>query len=117
MKCIGKIGGTNAVYGHFIERPENLQGTAEGVIGIQALGLVRWLWCGGGCALGGQGDGDGYSTEGTEFIPSRRCLWNDPFPVVSIRKGLGRVMGGNEQGSEVPESLEVGLTAFFKLVS
>ena len=73
MKCIGKIGGTNAVYGHFIERPENLQGTAEGVIGIQALGLVRWLWCRGGCALGGQGDGDGYSTEGTEFPRDNVC--------------------------------------------
>ncbi len=25
VKFIGEIGGTNAVYGHFIERPENLQ--------------------------------------------------------------------------------------------
>jgi hypothetical protein len=29
VKSIGEIGGTNAVYAHFIERPENLQGTAE----------------------------------------------------------------------------------------
>ena len=51
MKFIGKIGGTKAVYGHFIERPENLQGTAEGVIGIMpsilsggygAAVTVRW---------------------------------------------------------------------------
>jgi len=55
--------------------------------------------------------------DGGYRIPSRQCLWNDPLPVVSIRKGLDRVMGGNEQGSKVPESLEVGLTAFFKLVS
>ena len=26
-------------------------------------------------------------------------------------------MSGDEKGSEVPESLEIGLTAFFKLVS
>ena len=67
MKCIGKIGGTKAVYGHFIERPENLQGTAEGVIEIQTPGLARWIWCRGDCVLGGRGDGDGCATEGTEF--------------------------------------------------
>jgi len=43
VKFIGKIDGTKAVYRHFIERPENLQGTAEEVIGIKTLGLVRWL--------------------------------------------------------------------------
>jgi len=53
VKCIGKIGGTKAVYGHFIERPENLQGTAEGVIEIQTPGLARWIWCRDDCVFGG----------------------------------------------------------------
>jgi hypothetical protein len=52
VKFIGKIGGTKAVYGHFIERPENLQGAAEGVIGTMLSVLsggygaevtVRWV--------------------------------------------------------------------------
>jgi len=33
------------------------------------------------------------------------------------RNRLGRVMDSNEKGSEVSKSLEVGLTAFFKLIS
>src|ERR1700704_3423122 len=40
----------------------------------------------------------------------------DPPPLVSIRKRLDGVMGGDEEGSEVPEPLKVGPTAFFKLV-
>ena len=41
----------------------------------------------------------------------------DPSPLVSIRKRLDGVMGGDEEGSEVPEPLKVRPTAFFKLVS
>jgi hypothetical protein len=33
VKSIGEIGGTNAVNAHFIEWPENLQGTAECAMG------------------------------------------------------------------------------------
>jgi hypothetical protein len=37
--------------------------------------------------------------------------------VVAVsRENLGGVLGGNEEGSEVPEPLKVGATAFFKFV-
>jgi hypothetical protein len=82
----------------------------EGVIGIHA-NLVQWIWCRGDCAL----DGCGCSTEGTEFPCDNVCgaIRSRSF---SIRERLGPVMGSDEKSSEVPESLEVGLTAFFKLV-
>ena len=82
VKFIGKIGGTKAVLIHFIERSENLQGTAEGVIGINALALVHWLWCRGDYVLGWRGDGDGCSTEGNEFPRDNVCgtIRSRPFP-------------------------------------
>jgi hypothetical protein len=40
VKFIGEIGRTNEVSAHFIEQPENLQGTAEQVIGIHPLALT-----------------------------------------------------------------------------
>ncbi|HZC81355.1 MAG TPA: hypothetical protein VE222_06485, partial [Nitrospiraceae bacterium] len=46
-----------AVYGHFIERPENLQGTAEGVIGINVRACIQWLWWRRDCVLGRRRDG------------------------------------------------------------
>jgi hypothetical protein len=106
VKFIGKIGRTKAVYGHFIERLENLQAWLEGV-----ASLVQWIWCRGDCAL----DGRGCSTVGTEFPCDNICgtIRSRSF---SIRERLSRVMGSDEKSSEVPESLEVGLTAFFKLV-
>jgi hypothetical protein len=67
VKFIGEIGGTNAVYTHFIERPENLQGTAECAIGsIPSLlssrrsAAVTVLWM-------GEEVGHGCSTEGAEI--------------------------------------------------
>lgn len=41
MKSIGEIGGSNAVYVHFIERPENLQGTAECAIRVNSLAVIQ----------------------------------------------------------------------------
>lgn len=41
MKSIGEIGGSNAVYVHFIERPENLQGTAEWAVGVNSLAVIQ----------------------------------------------------------------------------
>jgi hypothetical protein len=38
-------------------------------------------------------------------------------PAISIRKRLDLVMIGDEEGSKVPEPLEIGLTTIFKLVS
>jgi hypothetical protein len=37
----GEIGRTNEVSTHFIEQPENLQGTAEEVIGIHPLAFTE----------------------------------------------------------------------------
>jgi len=65
-----------------------------------------------------------WAGEDTEMVVRRRI----PNPLATMpversvpdrfhRDRLGRVMGINEKGSDVPEPLEVGLTAFFKLIS
>jgi len=41
VKSIGEIGGSNAVYAHFIERPENLQGTAECAMRVNSLAVIQ----------------------------------------------------------------------------
>ena len=41
MKSIGENGGSNAVYAHFIERPENLQVTAECAIEVNSLAVIQ----------------------------------------------------------------------------
>lgn len=41
MKSIGENGGSNAVYAHFIERPVNLQGTAERAMGVNSLAVIQ----------------------------------------------------------------------------
>jgi hypothetical protein len=53
VKSIGEIGGINAVCAHFIEWPENLQGTDECAIGVNSSFLssrhsaaVTVLWTG-----------------------------------------------------------------------
>ena len=78
------------------------------MIGIHAS-LVQWIWCRGDCAL----DGRGCSTVDTEF-PCDNVL--EQIRSWSLGERLSRVMGSDEKSSEVSEPLEVGLTAFFKLV-
>ncbi len=40
----------------------------------------------------------------------------DPSPLVSEWNRSDGVMGGDEEGSQVPEPLKVGPTAFLKLI-
>jgi hypothetical protein len=71
VKFIGEIGGTNAVYAHFIERPGNLQGMAYCAIGVNSLALILSSQCCGECALDGRGGG-AWSFDKGYRIPSRQ---------------------------------------------
>ena len=110
MRFIGKLVGPKQYKDILSNDWRTCKARQEGVIGIMPLSsgyyaavTVRWT----GVGL--------FERRGIEFSCDNVC-GTIRFRSFFIGERLGPVMGSNEKSAEVPESLEVRLTAFFKLV-